>query len=298
MVNLTVPDDIKAALLAGAAIILSISGGKDSDVMVKLVLEFMAEQKLSNEVILWHSHLGRAEWAETPAYVESIAQRYNLPLFVQFPAKNGIQVDLLDEIDKRRKAMDEKGQGDLPHWPSAPNRYCTKSMKESECDKFINNRFKRDRDVIVVMGLRDEESTARAKKPDCWERNNSAPTLNRKVLNWLPIRKLTLAEIWQEIGYSLPDLMNLQTKHRFYRDIGRKDVCATLEANFKAHVAYLRGNERLSCAFCVLAGLNDWHNAAEYMPELYREYVRREDETGFSFVDGYWLRDLRPDLLD
>jgi hypothetical protein len=53
------------------------------------------------------------------------------------------------------------------------------------------------------------------------------------------------------------------------------------------------GNQRLSCAMCVLASRADIANGARHNPDLLAELVRMEEESGFSF-----RQDLRLGQLD
>jgi len=91
--------------------------------------------------------------------------------------------------------------------------------------------------------------------------------------DWLPIHDWTTEQVWKTI--------------REHGDI--------------VHPAYkLPGgaaNERLSCALCILASLNDLINGAVHNPDIYREYCHIEAVTGYSFRQGLWLSDLKPELL-
>ncbi|WP_043804513.1 hypothetical protein [Deinococcus gobiensis] len=53
-------------------------------------------------------------------------------------------------------------------------------------------------------------------------------------------------------------------------------------AGQQLHSAYTTGNERLSCVFCVFARRGDLINGARQHPELYREHVELERETGYT----------------
>jgi hypothetical protein len=55
----------------------------------------------------------------------------------------------------------------------------------------------------------------------------------------------------------------------------------------------------VSCAFRVLASRRDLAAAkpCEDNHEVYRELVRLEAESTFSFQDSFWLADVAPDLL-
>jgi 3'-phosphoadenosine 5'-phosphosulfate sulfotransferase (PAPS reductase)/FAD synthetase len=150
-------------------------------------------------------------------------------------------------------------------------RYCTSDLKRGPISRWLRNTFPSG-NVICAMGLRAEESSARAKRQTFrLRKDSSAPTKGRFVYDWLPIHDWTEADVWNCI--------------RQHGDI--------------AHPAYRleRPNQRLSCALCVLASLNDLINGAVHNPDTYREYCRIEAVTGYSFRKDFWLSDVKPDLL-
>lgn len=285
------------ALCRGAALVISISGGKDSDAMLKALMRERAYYGWTGEVIALHCDLGRAEHPETMARVRGQAEQYGIELVIVRKEKDGEHFDLIDEFNARRESMDAAGKEDKPHWASSAARYCTKHQKTQPTDKYIRQRWAKDAEVVVAIGLRAEESPARAKKPLVSERESTAPTLSRTVLDWHPIHEWTLEDVWAEIGYNLDELGAMQRDYQRHWDAKRFDLCKKMESVFKAHVAYLRGNERLSCVFCVLGGLRDLRNGARHNPDLYQDYVDDEIRTGFSFKNKLWLADIRPDLL-
>ena len=284
-----------SALRAGAALVLSISGGKDSDAMTLTLLRQRSEENWPGEVCLVHADLGRAEHRITPQYVERFHRRVqalygDVPLVIERHSKR----DLLEGI-KHRMAT----RPDAPPWPSAKNRWCTSDYKRAVISRFIRNRWPSNAVVISAMGLRAEESPARAKRPALAVRKDcTAPTKARFTYDWLPIHNWPLVNVWAEVGYSLDELDLLQYAYRKKRQAGDAAAVSRLEQQFGAHPAYLRGNQRLSCAMCVLASQNDILNGIEQDPDLYREYTRIEMRSGFSFRQGLWLLSLRPDLLE
>ena len=103
------------------------------------------------------------------------------------------------------------------------------------------------------MGLRAEESPRRAKAVP-FARNDHKSITARGWYDWLPIHRLTLAEVW-----------------------------ATIEgAGERPHPAYAAGNERLSCVFCILGSARDARNGAIHRPELFARYVALEEATGYT----------------
>ena len=255
------PDPL-TLLRDGAALVLSVSGGKDSDALSHHLLDRRAAESWPGPVVMLHADLGRAEWHTTPAYVRNLATRKGVPLHVVRYTHG----DLIDRIWARW----EKNQT-RPPWPSSKIRFCTSDMKRSPCSRFIRNHFPTG-NVICAMGLRAEESHARAKRVTFRLRKDcTAPTKGRFVYDWLPIHDWTEADVW-----------------RCIRDHG--DI---------AHPAYRleTPNHRLSCSLCILASVNDLLNGATHNPDTYREYCRIEAVTGYSFRQKLWLSDLKPELL-
>lgn len=253
------PDPL-TLLRNGAALVLSVSGGKDSDAMAHHLLDLRQLESWSGEVVMLHADLGRAEWNQTPEYVENFARRKGVPLHVV----RWTHGDLIDRIWQRYHKDPSR-----PCWPSAKMRYCTADLKRGPCNRWLRNHFPSG-NVICAMGLRAQESHARARRQTFTLRTDaSAPTKRRFVYDWLPIRDWSESDVWD---------------------------CIRRHGN-AYHEAYQHGNQRLSCALCVLASLNDLINGAAHNPNTYREYCRIEAVTGYSFRKGFWLSDLKPELL-
>lgn len=270
-----------------AALVASISGGKDSDALIIWLRWAVEHYGWNVPLIALHCDVGRMEHPETLEHCHQVAAQYADAFHVVKKSQ-----DLIDAMWQRHETRPE-----VPPFPSAAARYCTAGWKRAETDVWIRQQFPGDATVIVAMGLRNEESRARSKKPDCWDRDSTAPTRNRRVIDWLPIRTFTLEDVWSTIGYSLSELEDLQAQWQHAKSIGDTGQMNALIAGFKAHVAYLRGNERLSCMMCVLGSENDLRNGAERSPAVYRELVALEQASGFAFQEGKPLSRLRPDLL-
>lgn len=254
------PDPL-TLLRKGAALVLSVSGGKDSDAMTHHLLDLRQSEGWSGNAIMIHADLGaRVEWHQTPDYVRELARRKGVPLHV-VRWQHG---DLIDRIWQRYYKDPSR-----PCWPSAKMRYCTADLKRGPISRGIRNLFPTG-NVICAMGLRAQESHARAKRQTFAPRtDSSAPTKRRFVYDWLPIHDWTEGDVWD---------------------------CIQRHGNVY-HEAYTYGNQRLSCALCVLASLNDLINGAVHNPDTYCEYCRIEAVTGYSFRKEFWLSSLRPEIL-
>jgi 3'-phosphoadenosine 5'-phosphosulfate sulfotransferase (PAPS reductase)/FAD synthetase len=247
----------------GASLILSVSGGKDSDAMCHHLLDLRQTEGWSGDVCMVHADLGkRVEWHQTPNYVKNLAKRKGVPVHV-VRWKHG---DLIDRIWQRYYKDPSR-----PCWPSSKIRYCTSDMKRAPISRWIRNHFPSG-NVVCAMGLRAEESHARAKRETFKSRKDcTAPTKGRFVWDWLPIHDWQTDDVWNCI--------------REHGDV--------------AHPAYRleQPNQRLSCALCILASLNDLMNGAIHNPDTYHEYCRIEAVTGYSFRKDFWLSDIKPELL-
>jgi DNA sulfur modification protein DndC len=140
-------------------------------------------------------------------------------------------------------------------FPDASRRQCTSDLKRGPIQKFINNFCKERRfnTVVNCIGLRAEESPGRAKKEPFRYREDLSAA-HRKQYEWLPIHDLTTTQIWNAI---------------------------TL-AGQRPHWAYSKGMTRLSCCFCIMASAGDLRVAAEQNPDLFKQYVDKEKELGFT----------------
>ena len=254
------PVDALTLLRQGAALVLSVSGGKDSDAMCHHLLDLRQREGWCGSVCLIHADLGRAEWHSTSAYVQGLAERLKVPLHIA----RWTQGDLIDRIWARWETLNHA----VCPWPSAKIRFCTSDMKQGPISRFIRQTFSGR--VICAMGLRAQESSTRARKLILSPRRDCmAPTKGRFVYDWLPIHDWTERQVWDCIR----------------------------QHGSVFHEAYQLGNQRLSCACCILASLNDLLNGAIHNPDTYRELCRIEAVTGYSFRLNLWLSDLKPDLL-
>jgi 3'-phosphoadenosine 5'-phosphosulfate sulfotransferase (PAPS reductase)/FAD synthetase len=273
MRTLTIPEPIRAALESGAALIPSVSGGKDSQAMLAAVARAWRVAQWPGPLRAVHSHLGRAEWPQTLGVIEAQCARHFVPLTVV----RREQGDLVDRIEARKEKLAGTGR---PFWPSAASRYCTAELKRGPIQKFLRQH----RYVVSCHGIRAAESPVRAKKPE-WEMETALCTVARRAFIWRPILHWSAEEVWEACGTSLAELHQRQEEYR----LGRRE---TALEGWPCHPAYVFGNQRLSCALCILAGANDLKNGIRHNPELAQIYMSWERETGFTFQQGRSLSSL------
>ncbi len=343
--TITIPPVIAEAMNRGAALAVSISGGKDSQAMLNALVAIHHQLDWTGPIYAVHASLGRADWPQTMGHSEKIATAAGVELVtVARP-----QGDLVDEMRQRMETLrgadkphwpssaaryctsDQKRTQiekvlRAPHWPDSKNRYCTSHQKSNQIDKVLRNPWptasmryctadqKRDQIVrqhrhhelvVSAMGIRAEESRDRAKKQAVTvARRITAKALRdaspeaalsdlkpgqRLALDWLPLHEWTEDQVFRGFGSSLDDINRR-------RDLYKSGHAEEALEGFAGHPAYVFGNTRLSCALCVLASRNDLVNGMRHCPEIYREYVAMEDESGFSFRKGMSLKDLAKEV--
>lgn len=276
---------VDLALQLGAEIHCSISGGKDGQAMVKTLLEKGYPIKS-----LIHCDLGRVEWPQSIEMCQKQSEEFGLPLNI-LRRRDGL--DLLAYWYRRLLML--KGTG-KPFWSSAGNRYCTSDTKRGPSDAFFTTCGNL---VISAEGIRGQESRQRAKKSPLSIRksktsnfydgmtvehalNNYRPD-KRLTLNWYPIFDYSIDQVWSTYGMTTADLVFARS---YYQRTG------TVPDWWPFHPAYVFGNERVSCMFCVLACISDLQCGARHNPELLQQLIEMEDEGAATFKNNWSLREL------
>lgn len=281
------PAEIADLLATGAHLIVSVSGGKDSDCQAIELARLHAEHGWSGRFILIHADVGRMEWQQSLPHCKRLAER----LGAEFVVVEHAKYDLLGGIQQRMQT-----RPDAPPFPSSAARYCTAGWKRDTISRWMRNNIADGENAVCAIGLRREESPARARKPYWAERANaSAKTKGRRVVDWHPILDYKLANVWQVLGYTLTELVKIQGKVREFRAKGNtaeKTLRFIETLGFGAHPAYALGNDRVSCSMCVLANRNDLANGAEFSPDVAGELAAIEAASGFTFTQKVAIRRL------
>ena len=156
---------------------------------------------------------------------------------------------------------------------SSKARFCTSDFKRGPILRIITQlthelNEKRPARILNCMGMRAQESPARAKKLP-YQLNKRATNGTREVWDWLSIHAWPLEEVWSDIRKS----------------------------GVPHHEAYDAGMPRLSCSFCIFAPPAGLMLAGKLRPDLLEEYVKVEKETGHKFKVNLALVDIQKALL-
>lgn len=228
-------------------ILLNSSAGKDSMAMLDRVVGQARHQGVLDRLTVGHADLGRVEWPGTCQLAEAQAARYGL----RFEVVSAAGPDLLDRA--RERGM----------WPSPRQRWCTSDLKRGPLRRLMTRLLRehpewgrRRMRLLNVMGMRAEESPARARKP-ILAVDPGASNGVREIVNFLPLHQLPTDDVWEIIAASpIRDLV---------------------------HPAYRLGMPRLSCRFCIFASRGALVRSAQLNPDLAAEYLEVEQETGHVF---------------
>jgi 3'-phosphoadenosine 5'-phosphosulfate sulfotransferase (PAPS reductase)/FAD synthetase len=241
-------------------IVINSSAGKDSQAMTDVVVTLARAAGVADRLVFVHCDLGRVEWEGTRALAEEHAAHYGLRCEVV----SRPQGDLLTHVEQRGK------------WPSSTARYCTSDHKRGQVDKLFTrltweahrdgtaNYFDAPVRILNCMGIRAQESPARAKRTPFVAHDTRASNGRRRVSQWLPIFDWTLEQVWAR----------------------------NAEAGTRVHPAYALGMPRLSCCFCIFAPKAALVLAGQHNRQLLADYVAVEQRIGHTFRIDLTLADV------
>lgn len=258
--SLAMPTSPVPDLASYDAVLISTSGGKDSQACMDVLVAQAVEHGVRDRILAVHADLGAIEWPGARALANEHADFYGIPFTtVRRRDRHGNHPDLLTDIVNRGR------------WPDAANRYCTSGAKRGPIQVLmtaVTTRLREggitDRPVrlLNVMGMRAEESAARRKRLPL-SRNTRASNSRRTVDDFLPIHAFTEAETW----------------------------ATNRAAGTRSHWAYSEGMPRLSCRFCPLASRSATVLSAQLNPDLADAYVAAEQRMGHRFTRGWSIAD-------
>ena len=334
---------VESLLETGAALSISVSGGKDSDAMLRYLMQRRQQSSWPGEVHAVFCELGRIEWLGVTEHLKKLCAELSIPLITLYPNR-----PMIEEWQRRYDTILAK-QEDKPFWSSASTRYCTDREKTQTSNKFFrgssttekpfwsssSSRFCTKHEkvqpadkqlrgynfVVCAIGLRAEESTARASKPryqvrdaitsknyktpascktaeqkeqwaeEAYEAWEDSGRKGRFAISWHPIHTWTLDHVWQQNGTSCVDVAR---RVALYQS-GKIEQAI---AGFPCHWVYATGNTRLSCSLCVLGNTNDISNGAKHNPQTWAKLALMEIVGGWGFQSSRWLASLSSEVLE
>ncbi len=241
-----VPESFDPAA-ASTALLLNLSGGKDSTRMLGLVRE--KYPTLKTYAVMADTGFEHVKPVPAVEWCRDIAARFDLSLtVVRNPNKTYLEM-------VRRRGM----------FPSAQFRQCTSDLKRGPIQKFL--RTIPEKVVINCMGMRADESPQRARQIP-WKHDRELSKNGRTVCNWLPIFDETTEQVltwhWRN-GVPL---------HPVYVPEYHRDG---------TEGGYLR---RFSCRVCIFATDHDLRMIHQHDREAFDTVSALEEDIGFTMRSG------------
>ena len=126
-----VPSFIQTVIESGATLAVSISGGKDSDAMLRYLVSKHRIEQWPIKMFALFCDLGRIEWPGVEEHLYKLCMELDVPLHKLYPNRS-----MIDEWQHRQETILAKQQ-EKPFWSSANARYCTKHEKTQPADKLL-----------------------------------------------------------------------------------------------------------------------------------------------------------------
>lgn len=269
--EVAITDEVRQRLVAGAAVAVGVSGGKDSQACAIAVAKYLDQIGHSGPRLLIHADLGIVEWKDSLPCCQRLAEHLGWELVVVQRAAG----DMMERWEGRWR-NNVKRYNDLScvklilPWSTPALRFCTSELKASPLASELRRRFK-GMDIVSVAGIRRQESSNRAKMPVSKE-NAKLKRKSAAGLDWNAIIEWTEEEVYAEIA----------------------------AAGLALHEGYTKyGMTRISCAFCIMGSIGDLISSAscEDNQPVYARMVELEIASTYAFQGSRWLADVAPHLL-
>lgn len=198
--------------------IVAYSGGKDSTLLLQLVLEVMLEQSVKARKRYVHI-VGNDTRVESPLVIEHLFK--TMEVFATFikefalPVSTHITKPCIDETFW----VNVIGRGYIP--PTRNFRWCTDRMKIAPTTSLIKRITASSRRSILLIGTRKSESVSRKRRMESYEKKGRRMSPHNQIKScrvFSPIAELTDDEVWETLMQSTPpwggDHKNLITLYR------------------------------------------------------------------------------------
>jgi len=230
--------------------VIGYSGGKDSTATLQLVwnaLESLPRKRMEKSVYVISSDT----MVESPAIIDLITSNLNsiqtiaalegLPFCTQI-----VKPKILDTF-----WVNLLGKG-YPV-PYSRNRWCTDRLKISPMNEYIMSKIAQYGEVVIVLGLRKQESTTRAQaieKHSIRRTNLKSHTFFPGAYVYLPIVNFSTDDVWEYLTEnSCPwgDFKTHQELFALYRDAGADERPLVMDESTPP-----LGNRRFGCWVCTV----------------------------------------------
>ncbi len=177
--------------------IIGYSGGKDSTVVLQLVMESILELKKENKANKKIYVISSDTLVENPMVLERTVR--SIDNINDYCLKNNLPIEAEVIYPKWDNTFFVNVIGRGYPVPLQSFRWCTDRIKISPANNYIYNKIDENGEVILLLGTRKEESTSRKRSMEKHEINNSILSLHSQIDNaWTypVISDMTVNEVW------------------------------------------------------------------------------------------------------
>lgn len=229
------------------AVVVNISGGKDSSALMVWALENFPREKLH----FLHAEID-IDWKETLPMVHAQAKHFGVEaIVVKAVHADGSPKGFISKLLSPRKSR-KTGEIGEQKFPDKPNRWCTSELKVAPIHKWIKNNL--EGKILNLMGERGEESKDRSELEDV-RKNEKLTLAGREVWDCSPLLDYTESDVWKVIH----------------------------QKKIPIHPCYGWGVTRASCAICIFSSNEDIQIAQKHAPEIVARYVEAEAKIEHTF---------------
>ncbi|MDV2884684.1 DNA phosphorothioation system sulfurtransferase DndC [Alkalihalophilus pseudofirmus] len=290
--------------------VVGYSGGKDSTVVVQLVFEALNElpkEQLHKKIYVISSDT----LVETPLIISSINDT------LRRVQEQALKLGLPIETHKVKPPMEKSfwvniiGKG----YPS-PNqkfRWCTDRLKIDPANQFILDKVSTFGEVIMVLGVRDDESATRANVMKSHTVEGKVLMRHSTLSNafvFAPIRNFSLDDVWSYLlNFESPWGDDNHALNKLYQDSASGECPLVVDKTIKESAGSC-GNSRFGCWTCTVVtedkALNGFIESGEdwMLPLLeFRNWLAdirdvRKYRQKYRMNGQVYFRDVRTDVIN
>jgi DNA sulfur modification protein DndC len=301
-------------------LVVTFSGGKDSTVVLQLVIEMLLELKKEGQKLKQTFVVSSDTTVEMPiieSYLENVLN--SIDIFCQKEDLN-LSVNLIKPKVEESFFSLMIGKG----YP-APNkwfRWCTDRLKIRPATYFLESLVKKNQSILMLLGVRIDESSSRAQSINSRELNFQGLSLHDQIPNAYvlsPIKDWTTLEVWRYLSSNPApwgnheDMMKLYSKGAVMPDgtIRDGDADCNIALNPEAPSC---GKTRFGCWTCTVIDKDrsmegmvqsgeEWMKPLWEYREILLDYRDREDKRNSRRRNGQlglgaFNIDVRKELLE
>ncbi|MBY6036640.1 DNA phosphorothioation system sulfurtransferase DndC [Fictibacillus nanhaiensis] len=232
--------------------VVGYSGGKDSTVVAQLVFDALSElphEKLHKKIYVISSDT----LVETPLIISSINSTLHR---IQ---EKALEAGLPIETHKVKPAPEKSFWANIigKGYPS-PNqkfRWCTDRLKIDPANQFITDKVSKFGEVIMVLGVRDDESATRANVMKSHTVEGKILMRHSTLSNafvYAPIRNFELDDVWNYLlNNESPWGDDNFALHKLYQDSSSGECPLVVDKTVKESAGSC-GNSRFGCWVCTV----------------------------------------------